>query len=301
MNLANIDLNLLVHLDALLQEIHVTNAGKRVGLSQSAMSRALSKLRDLFGDELLIKTAHGMVLSPKAQQLAPAVRQVLRDVERTLEPDLPFQPEQEAHTFNLAVSPLATRGVSVHLLTQLHNTSPGLRCEMRPLPEEFPLAALQRGELDLVLSTGTTLPTAYRAQELFREELVTVTPAHIEAPRSAREWAELPHAIFHLHGDLFDRADLVLAQMGIKRNVAMTIHSLAIVKMVVDELGLAITLPKSEALQHFTPQRLHAPPVQLPHVLTLMSWSAHLEQDPANIWLRQTLLSTLMTHKQNVT
>lgn len=295
MNLANIDLNLLVHLDALLQEVHVTNAGKRVGLSQSAMSRALSKLRDLFEDELLVKTAHGMVLSPKAEALAPQVRSVLRHVERTLQPDLPFQPEQEAHTFSIAMSPLVTPWLTVPLLARLRAISAGLRCAIRPLQEAFPSGALRRGELDLVFSTTTRMPSEHRAQELAREELCTVIPEHLEPPRSAREWAELPHVRFTLHGDDFDLSELVLSQLGLARHVALDLHTLDDLPPLVHDLGYCVTLPRNILSSHFDEARLHAPPLQLPPVLTTMNWSAHAEHDPANQWLRQLVLDLART------
>ena len=291
MNLATIDLNLLVHLDALLQEVHVTNAGKRVGLSQSAMSRALSKLRDLFEDELLVKTAHGMVLSPKAEALAPQVRSVLRHVERTLQPDLPFSPEQEARTFSIAMSPLVTPSLSIPLLARFKTISSGLRCAIRPLQEAFPMGALRRGELDIVLSTTTQLPSDHRAQELSRDVLCTVIPEHLQIPRSAREWAELPHVRFTLHGDDADPTDLILSQLGLSRHIVLDMHSLATLPDLVHDLGYCVTLPQTTLLQHFSDARLFSPPLQLPPILTIMSWSAHAEHDPANQWLRRTILA----------
>lgn len=293
MNLAGIDLNLLVYLDALLMDAHVTNAGKRVGLSQSAMSRALSRLRDLFDDELLVKTAHGMVLSPKAQSLAPSVRQVLRQIERTLDPDLPFAPEVEARTFSVATSPLCTHLVAAPLLPKITASAPGVRCALRPPGDAFPLGAMKRGEIDLVVSTSYSLPTTHRALELCRHELVTAIPAHIEAPRSARQWAELPHAIFHLPGDDFDAAEGVLSQLGLTRQVAAHLNDLALARTAVDGAGFCVTLPVHEARRQFADERLHAPPIQLPPVLTVMHWSPHQEHDVGNRWLRD-LMSTLV-------
>ncbi len=286
MNLASIDLNLLVYLDALLTDAHVTNAGKRVGLSQSAMSRALSRLRDLFDDELLVKAAHGMVLSPKAQALAPSVRKVLRQIERTLDPDLPFAPDVESRTFTIATSPLCTHLVAAPLLPRLTAVAPGVRCALRPPGEAFPLAAMKRGELELVVSTATSMPTTHRTMELCRHELVTIMPSHIEPPRAARQWAELPHAIFHLSGDDFDASEGILSQLGLTRHVAAHLNDLTLARTAVDEAGFCVTLPTHVAKHHFGQERLHTPPIQLPPVLTVMHWSPHQENDAGNRWLR---------------
>src|SRR3954471_19670110 len=101
MNLRSIDLNLLVALDALLSERHVTKASERVGLSQPAMSNALSRLRGMFGDELLVRTATGMKATPRAMELMEPLRQLLRQVERVLESDSGFDPHISERTFTI--------------------------------------------------------------------------------------------------------------------------------------------------------------------------------------------------------
>lgn len=290
-HLASIDLNLLVYLDALLVEVHVTNAGKRVGLSQSAMSRALSRLRDLFEDELLIKTAHGMVLSPKAQELAPQVRQVLRQIERTIDPQIPFHPELEARRFDLCLSPMVGGELARALLTTLRERAPGVVCALHPAHEEFPLGALSRGELEVEVSTWLEIPTSHRTMTLWRDPLVTILPPGVEPPRSAREWADLPHALFHVHGDRFDGADAVLGQLGLKRRVLAYLSSPEQARAAVDQAGLCVTLPSKEAARHFAVTRHHTPPLQLPPVIALLSWHASKEHDPANRWLRELIVS----------
>src|SRR5437899_8596319 len=101
MNLRSIDLNLLVALDALLTERHVTKAADRVGLSQPAMSNALSRLRAMFGDELLVRTATGMKPTPRASELTEPLRQLLRQVERVLESDSGFDPMASERLFTV--------------------------------------------------------------------------------------------------------------------------------------------------------------------------------------------------------
>ena len=295
MNLASVDLNLLVYLDALLSEGHVTNAGKQVGLSQSAMSRALSRLRDLFDDELLIKTAHGMVLSPRAEALAPEVRHLLRQIERALDPDLAFDPSAEQRTFQIALSAVAARRFGAALLAALRQRAPGVRCAFKPMPEAFPLSALKRGELDVALCSALTLPTTHRAHELSRQALVTVLPRDLEPPRSAREWAELPHALCHLAGDDFDAGEPILSQLGLKRRVVAHLSDLALARAAVDEARCCVTLPLELATAQFAKERLSTPPIELPEALDLLHWSPHLERDPANRWLRETIREVAST------
>ena len=99
MNLRSVDLNLLVVLDALLNEHQVTRAAERVGLSQPAMSNALSRLRHIFKDELLVRTASGMRPTPRAETLRETIRPVLRQIERVFEADAGFDPARSIRTF----------------------------------------------------------------------------------------------------------------------------------------------------------------------------------------------------------
>src|ERR1700712_3591136 len=104
MSLRSVDLNLLVALEALLTERHVTRAAERVGLSQPAMSNALGRLRGMFGDELLVRTATGMQATARAIELAEPVRQLLRQVERVLESDAGFDPARSERGFTIRMS-----------------------------------------------------------------------------------------------------------------------------------------------------------------------------------------------------
>src|SRR5882724_9452347 len=104
MNLRAVDLNLLVALDALLTERHVTRAAERIGLSQPATSSALGRLRHLFKDELLIRTASGMQPTARALELIEPTRQVLRQIERVIDSDAGFDPQRSARSFTIRMS-----------------------------------------------------------------------------------------------------------------------------------------------------------------------------------------------------
>src|SRR5579859_1134575 len=106
MNLRMVDLNLLVALDALLSERHVTRAADRVGLSQPAMSNALGRLRHLLKDEILVRTATGMEPTPRAVELIGPTRQVLREIAQMLDAKSTFDPRRSDRSFTLRMSDL---------------------------------------------------------------------------------------------------------------------------------------------------------------------------------------------------
>lgn len=121
MRLTSVDLNLLVYLDALLTEEHVTNAGVRLGLSQSATSRGLKRLRELFDDELLIKSHQGMTLTPLGQHLKPQVRQTLAGLEALIDANVPFDPQDEPQPLTLSVDGWISQMYLAPLLEIIHD------------------------------------------------------------------------------------------------------------------------------------------------------------------------------------
>src|SRR5262245_38680915 len=125
MRLRSVDLNLLVALDALLEERHVSRAALRVGLSQPAMSNALARLRAAFGDNLLVRTPRGMEPTARGLELAGRVRQVLRQIERVMVPDAGFDPRQCEHRFVLRLSDLLSRLFLPGVTSALLREAPG--------------------------------------------------------------------------------------------------------------------------------------------------------------------------------
>jgi DNA-binding transcriptional LysR family regulator len=144
-NLRSLDLNLLVVLDALLEERHVTRAAARIGLSQPAMSNALSRLRAMFGDTLLLRTPHGMEPTPRAIALAGPVRQALRQVQRLLDAEEAFDPATCRQGFTLRMSDLLGRLLLPALMTRLRAEAPGVSLDIVHLP---PTQTVDRLEAD---------------------------------------------------------------------------------------------------------------------------------------------------------
>lgn len=154
LNLRSVDLNLLVALDALLEERHVTRAAARVGLSQPAMSNALARLRALFGDELLVRTRAGMEPTAKAVRLGEATRRALQGVQRVLEDGEAFRPATADRAFALRMSDVLTRLVLPAVAARLRAEAPGVALDVVHLPPARTVDALEAGEIDLAVSMG---------------------------------------------------------------------------------------------------------------------------------------------------
>ncbi|WIM10212.1 MAG: Transcriptional regulator, LysR family [Enhydrobacter sp.] len=164
-SLRSIDLNLLVALDALLSERHVTRASRRVGLSQPAMSNALGRLRRMFGDELLVRTSTGMMPTPRATELAEPLQQLLRQVGRVLESDASFDPKTSNRAFNIRMSDILGCLILPPLMARKPATSQ-TTYNILHLPPADTVDALERDEIDVAVSMQLEPSNAIRAEKV---------------------------------------------------------------------------------------------------------------------------------------
>ena len=152
MNWGAFDLNLLIVFDAVMQERSVTRAGGKIGLSQPAVSHALSRLRHMLKDELFIRTPDGMVPTPRAEQLAVPLRRALNDLHLALEPET-FVPQEASRRFVLALNNYAAVVLASSIVTAVTLAAPGIRLDLRPSGTRDLPALLDRGELDLAIGS----------------------------------------------------------------------------------------------------------------------------------------------------
>src|SRR5271170_3883676 len=150
MNWGAFDLNLLIVFDAVMQERSVTRAGSRIGLSQPAMSHALTRLRHMLKDDLFVRTPDGMVPTPRAEALAGPLRAALRDMQLALEPES-FAPQTATRRFVVAANNYAAVVLVPHLLMHASDAAPGVRLVVRPTGTLNVPEMLDRGELDLAI------------------------------------------------------------------------------------------------------------------------------------------------------
>ncbi len=174
MNLRSIDLNLLVALDALLRERHVTRAADQIGLSQPAMSNALGRLRHMFKDELLVRTARGMQPTPRAEELHKRTHQLLRQVERIFENDGIFIPKTSEHKFTVRMSDLLSLLLLPKLMARLGETAPHVSLDLIHTPPVRTVDALEKDEIDLAVSTGLEHSNSISSEVLFSDNMVCV-------------------------------------------------------------------------------------------------------------------------------
>lgn len=293
MNWRAFDLNLLVLFDAVMQDRSVTRAGRRIGLSQPAMSHALNRLRDLLKDELFVRTPTGMRPTPRAEQLAALLRQALRELQQVLQPET-FVPATADRRFSLAINNYAAVVVAPPLVTAVSTAAPSVQLDLRPSGTLDIIECLDRGDLDLAIGSLDSFGERFACTQLLEDEFVMVMRRRHPAGRGALS-AKVLAGLTHLDppiGENTDFLDAWLSERGLTRRIALRAPYLS-ARAILSRSDLAATLSRRIAQEFVRTDRLqiHELPVKSPVVRTTMLWHRRLDNHPAHRWLRDRIIA----------
>ena len=309
----SLDLNLLRVLDALLEERSATRAGERLGLSQSAVSHALGRLRHALQDELFVRNAVGLEPTARALQIGERVRQGLRQLQLAVT-DAGFAPADTDRQFAIACSDYASAAIVPGLMARLRDRAPG--ASLRIVPNHPGVSeALQTGRVDLGIGSFAHIPDRYASEELFQETLVWVLSADHPAsrwPMTLERLAELPHLIIALGGEDPRAVDGIvsdhglewrlirddagafqnaLSSRGLRRRIGLTVPHVLAAPRIVARTDMAALVPRRLAVAYAERYRLRLfdPPYPSPpHAVTAVWDAGHGAQMPV-AWFRQLL------------
>lgn len=295
-NLSTLDLNLLVALDALLSERSVTRAAARVGVGQSAMSHSLNRLRVLFGDEILTRDGQTMRPTPRALALAEPVRTALVQIQGLVAPPQAFDPATADRVFTLGI-PDSTEILMVpQLVAHLRAVAPGVRLLLRSVDRFRILRDLDDGRIDLGIGVFEEGQTHHKRRLLNRESYLCIfngALVGVEPPISLEDYVRLPHILTSLVESAHGVVDDALAKLGLTRTIALTSPRFTIMPYVVRQAPVIATMHSRLALFFAESMELSVSPapIELPDVAISMIWHASNDRDPAQRWLRETLLA----------
>lgn len=289
--LAHLNLNLLLALDALLTEEHVTRAAQQVGVSQAAMSQSLSKLRQMLGDKVLVRGQGGMVATPRARRLAPVLRRALLEVDRALRDESTFDPQRSERTFAIATEDMLEVIVGRALLEAFESTA---RIDVRFLPFLPARMAedLECGDVDLVIHgrriTGPGIEEAAVYESRIRCIARRNHPA-ITDELDVETFAAIPQALVSIPSPGRSPVDVGLEKHGLSRRVALRCDSFLAVLQLVSTGDLIAAVPHELAIaaQEVAPVDVFDAPFPLPVTTIRMFWHRRFEDDPAHAWLRK--------------
>jgi DNA-binding transcriptional LysR family regulator len=285
----SLDLNLLEALDALLHELNVTRAAARVGISQSAMSHKLARLRDLFGDPLLVGGRGGMVPTPEAERIGRTIRQPFIDLRAAMQDSAAFDPATSTRRFLMVSPDYAAFSFLPRARVLVAEEGPSTSLIVR---EPWPgmIDALRDGTLDLI--AGVDLEPGLIRTKLFQDALVCVVRR--DHPRVGKQldletFAALPHLLVTRDPEGAGPVDAALAAHGLKRHVAMRVpyHLAAPFIVARSDLLVMTTLALAMDAASMLPLRILRCPLPLPVLKVTMAWHERNQNDPAHRWFRE--------------
>jgi DNA-binding transcriptional LysR family regulator len=291
-SLNTVDLNLLKALDALLRERSVTRAADCVSISQPSMSAALARLRELFDDEILVKTGRIMRPTPFAQSLAPDIHRIVAEIQDlVLGETAPFDPTVADHVFTVQATDYAAVILIQPLMAALATEAPNIRIQLESRDIADYGARLERREIDLAIvplrfSATTGLPR----QELFTDRFVVVAwreNDEVSDPLSFEQLDRLPYLSYRL-GPLENMVDIRLEELGHARRPDTVVESFLVGPMLLKGTRQISFLQErlGRRLAEAAELRLIEPPFASPILIETMSWHPRADNDAALSWLR---------------
>lgn len=290
--LAGLDANLLVVLDALVQTASVAEAAKQLGLSASAVSHALARLRDVVGDPILVRAGRRMVATARARQIAPLLREGLSLVERAVSRPTPFVVAEVERVLRVSAIDFAAKHVLPGLLEALRREAPRVDVVVEQF-EPRRMQELGAGELDLVIGLRqpqTTLRHAPLVREPFACVLRRGHPALAER-MTAKRFAALPHVLVTSTARRRGAVDGALEKLGLSRRVALVVPTYAAAAIAAAESDMVLTGSRREAqlAARSLPLEVFDPPFDLPPFTVSMFWHERTHADLFLAWVRDRL------------
>jgi DNA-binding transcriptional LysR family regulator len=283
------DLNLLLTLKVLLAEGSVARAAQRLGLSPSAMSRSLARLREATGDPLLVRAGRGLVPTPRALELRERVARLVDDAEAVLRPAQEPDLRSLVRTFTLRTREGFAETFGTALLTRLAGEAPGVRLRF-VLKLGKDSAALRDGSVDLETGVvGEATSPELRAQTLFRDRFVGVVRQGHALSRgrvTAERYAAGRHLAITRRGSEKGRVDDALAALGLERTIATLVSGFSTALALARTSDLIATVPERHTGGLRAGMHTFALPVATPELAVCMLWHPRMHADPAHRWLR---------------
>lgn len=299
MNLRKIDLNLLVAFNALMQTHHITRAGQMLGIGQPAMSAALGRLRQTFGDDLFVKQGGEMKPTLRALELDPEIKRVLRDIEHLFTDDGGFDPKTSTRGFTVRMSDLLGSLILPNLMATLQTEAPGVHIETFHLSPDATMDALDRDEIELAVSMELQPPKSVQMAPLFDDRVVSVVRADHPARASLSGMDSfLGQRHIRVAQSPIDHRFSLEHHSATKgtahRNVALTVPHWLSVPGIICKTDLVAVMP--ESIARLMASNTDIAIIDTPFADDAFQWNLYWHRryasDPAHKWLRDQFLKT---------
>lgn len=295
MNLRKIDLNLLTVFDAVMTERNITRAAKKIGMSQPAMSIAISRFRHIADDKLFERTGRGVKPTPRALELSGPVSRALAVISSALEHGTEFDLETSTRSFNLGFRDYGELVILPRLASMISKFGSNIRLNTLPTVGMDMQKEMHFENIDLFLWLVPLENSEIRSKQIGTMEHVCIVRQNhpnISDHISIEQYADLEHVVFELPGaygpSLIDRE---LWRHNLKRKRACQVYSFFHMPRIISATNMIATMPRPMAEAYASTHNIKIVPAPIPaEIAIFLMWNKGLENDSGHQWLRNTVI-----------
>ncbi|MEM9103292.1 MAG: LysR family transcriptional regulator [Pseudomonadota bacterium] len=295
------ELKLLVIFDVIMTEKSITQASKRLSMTQPAVSNAVSKMRVLWKDKLFVPDGRTIQPTTYANNMWSQVRDSLYNINQSIKPE-PFEAKSAKRTFRIALPDIVLNLIWLELRQLFEREAPGLNLYAVPYTISGTKPLLDDAEVDLVVGQSNRSLENICTEHLFDTDYVCVMRKHhplAKKPLTVEAFSKAEHLLVSLSGNIDNPTDHALQQLGLQRRIALTVNSFFSAVPIIKETNL-IAILATDLLHNYLEDNDVAvthPPIKIPHTSISMLWHKRQSNDKGLIWLREHIKRISVTRR----
>lgn len=294
MNLKETDLNLFIAFDVIYTEKNLTKAGQVLGITQPAVSNALSRLRELFGDDLFIRTSKGMVPTPVANQIIKDVRSALSLIQNTISETEKFDPSIAEMTFKISIGDSSEYRLLPLLIKELAEIAPKIKVETYLTPRKDAPRELASGTIDFSIDPPVHSDPHLKHEKIYEEDYVMIVrkdhPILSLKEITIEDYLKLSHIHISNRKTGLGHVDMALYRLGLSRDISLRAQHFLVAPYIVEQSDLAITTTKGFAVDRDLAWR--ELPFEIEPLILHLYWHEAKDSDPSTKWMKDLMLKT---------
>ena len=294
MNLSDKDLNLFVVFDVIYTERNLTKAGQVLGITQPAVSNALSRLRENFSDDLFVRTSKGMAPTPVAENMVNDIREALDLLRNSISESETFNPKTANATFRISIGDTSEYRLLPELIKNISKSAPGVDVQSYLTPRHETPKELAAGNIDFAIDPPIHMDPNLSHEKIYEDQYVLVInkkhPFAKKKKISIDEYLSLSHIHISKDQHVLGHIDTALNNLGLTRRIALRAQHFLVAPYILEKSELAITTIKS-----FTKGKdfkILPLPFEVKPLILHLYWHSNKDQDPSSKWMRELILST---------
>ena len=294
MNLSDKDLNLFVVFDVIYTEKNLTKAGQVLGITQPAVSNALSRLRLQFNDELFVRNSSGMAPTPVAENMIGDIRKALNLIRHSITDSETFSPKTAKATFKISIGDTSEYRLLPELIKKITIQAPGIDVQSYLTPRTETPKELAGGNIDFAIDPPIHSDPNLRNKKIYQDDYVLVVnkrhPIAKQKKISLDDYLNLSHIHISKRAEGLGHVDTTLNRLGITRRIALRAQHFLVAPYIIDQSNLAMTTIKS--FSKGRDFKIFQLPFKINSLVLHLYWHGNKDLDPANIWMRNLIFST---------